>query len=87
MLAHLLDTSNLQSFSFQCEDEPIETCEINGPLPCTLARKLMATQARELLQVIDAFRELNDVHTLNILSSDDVPECAYRELGLEVASF
>jgi hypothetical protein len=87
MLAHLLDMSNLQSFAFQCEDEPVETCEIHSPLPCTIAYELVATQTRELLQVINAFRELNDVHTLDIPSSDNVPERAYCELGVEVASF
>ena len=87
MLAHLLDTRNLQSVAFQCEDEPVETCEIHGPLPCTVACELVATQARELLQVINTLRELNDVHTLDIPSSDNVPERAHRKLGVEIASF
>lgn len=87
MLTHLLDTGNLQLVAFQCEDEPVETCEIHGPLPCTIACELVAAQARELLQVINAWRELHDVHTLDIPSSDNVPERAYRELGVEVASF
>jgi hypothetical protein len=82
MLAHLLDTSNLQSFAFQCDDESVETCEIHGPLTYTIAYELVATQARELLQVINALRELNDVHALDIPSSDNVPERAYRELGV-----
>jgi hypothetical protein len=44
-------------------------------------------QARELLQVFDAFRELNNVYTLNVFACDDAPERAYRELRAEVASF
>jgi hypothetical protein len=43
MLTHLLNTSNLQSFSFQCEDEPVEAREIDSPLPCAIAGELMAT--------------------------------------------
>jgi hypothetical protein len=47
----------------------------------------MATQAWELLHILNAVRDLQDVHTLNVFSRHDVPERAYRKLGVEVASF
>jgi hypothetical protein len=87
MLAHLLDASNLQLFSFQCEDEPVKTSKIDGPLSDTIVCELMATQTWELRKAINTFRELDDVHTLDVFSSDDVPERAYRNLEVEVTFF
>jgi len=86
VLAHLFDTGDLQSFSAESEDKPMETVQIDCPLVCAVAFERVAAKTGQSAKLVNTFCAFDDRDALNIFARDLGSVCPFSFAVAFIAS-